>query len=163
MSNLKNIKHSVFSFLYKLTPKLKIRKKREFWSLCFCVLQFVYQGYLSCERCHEEFSAITMKSESCCHIHLFVTPWTVVSQAPLSMEFSRKEYQSELPLPSPGDLPNLGIEPGSPALQTDSLPSESPGKPITIIKDKVLEGCLNDDGGIFSKRHNPFLSINDIY
>ena len=80
------------------------------------------------------------------HIHLFVTPWTLVSQAPLSMGFSRKEYRSELPLPSPGDLPNLGIEPGSPALQTDSLPSESPGKPITIIKDKVLEGCLNNDG-----------------
>ena len=107
MSNLKDIKHGVFFFLYKSAPKLKIRKEREFWSLCFCVLPFVCQGYLSCERCHKEFSAITVKSESRCHIHLFVTPWTVASQAPLSMEFSRKEYWSELPLPSPGDLPNL--------------------------------------------------------
>ena len=49
--------------------------------------------------------------------------------APLSMEFSRQEYWSGLPFPSPGDLPNSGIEPRSPALQADSLPSESPGKP----------------------------------
>ena len=51
-----------------------------------------------------------------------VAPWTVARQAPLSMGFSRKEYWSGLPLPSPGDLPNPGIEPGSPAVQADSLP-----------------------------------------
>ena len=51
-------------------------------------------------------------------------PWTVACQAPLSMGFSRQEYWSELPFPSPGDLPNPGIEPGSPALQADSLPTE---------------------------------------
>ena len=45
------------------------------------------------------------------------------------MEFSRQEYWSGLPFPSPGDLPSSGIEPGSPALQTDSLPSEPQGKP----------------------------------
>ena len=50
------------------------------------------------------------------HVLLFVTPWTVAYQAPRSMGFSRQEYWSGLPLPSPGDLPNLGIEPGSPAL-----------------------------------------------
>ena len=48
---------------------------------------------------------------------------------PLSMEFSRQEYWSGLPFPSPGDLPDLGVEPMSPALQVDSLPSEAPGKP----------------------------------
>ena len=47
-----------------------------------------------------------------------------------SMEFSRQEYWSGLPFPSPGDLPNPGIEPRSPALQADALPSEPPGKPI---------------------------------
>ena len=57
------------------------------------------------------------------------TSWTVVSQAPLSMEFSRQGYWSGLPFPSPGDLPDPGIEPGSPALQADSLLSEPPGKP----------------------------------
>ena len=51
-------------------------------------------------------------------------PWTVAHQGPLSMEFSRQEYWSGLPFPSPGDLPDPGIEPRSPALQVDSLPSE---------------------------------------
>ena len=56
-------------------------------------------------------------------------PWTVVYQAPPSMDFSRQEYWSELPFPSPGDLPNPGIKPRSPALQADALPSEPLGKP----------------------------------
>ena len=56
------------------------------------------------------------------------TPWTVPCQAPLSMEFPRQEYWSGFPSPSPGDLPDPGIKPGSPALQEDSLPSEPPGK-----------------------------------
>ena len=58
-------------------------------------------------------------------------PWTVARQAPLSMVFSRQEYWSGLPFPSPGDLPNPGIEPGSPVLQADALSSEPPGKPYT--------------------------------
>ena len=53
----------------------------------------------------------------------------VTCLAPLSMEFSRQEYWSGLPFPSPGDLSNPGIKPGSPALQADSLLSEPPGKP----------------------------------
>ena len=53
----------------------------------------------------------------------------VAPQAPLSMEFSRQEYWSGLPFPSPGDPPDPGIEPGSPALQADSLPSEPLGSP----------------------------------
>ena len=56
-----------------------------------------------------------------------MTPWTVARQAPLSMDFSRQEYWDGLPFPSPGDLPNPGIEPGSSALQADSLASEPPG------------------------------------
>ena len=62
-------------------------------------------------------------------VRLFVTPWTVAYQASLSMGFSRQEYWSGLPWPSPGDLPDPGIEPESPALQADALPSEPPGKP----------------------------------
>ena len=58
-----------------------------------------------------------------------MTPWTVARQAPLSMEFSRQEYWSGLPFPSPADLPNPGIEPRSPELQADALPAELPGKP----------------------------------
>ena len=58
-----------------------------------------------------------------------MTLWTVVHQASLSTGFSRPEYWSGLPCPPPGDLPNPGIEPNSPTLQADSLPSEPPGKP----------------------------------
>ena len=59
-------------------------------------------------------------------IWLLATPWTVACQAPLSMEFSRQEYWSGLPCPPPGDLPDPGIKPQSPALQADSLPPEPP-------------------------------------
>ena len=57
------------------------------------------------------------------------TPWTLACQAPLCMGFSRQEYWSGLPFPSPGDLPDPGIEPRSPALQAESLPTELQGKP----------------------------------
>ena len=60
-------------------------------------------------------------SKSC---PILATLWTVACQAPLSMGFSRQEYWSGLPFPSPGDLPNPGIEPGFSALQADSLPTE---------------------------------------
>ena len=63
------------------------------------------------------------------HVRLFVTPCTVAHQAPPSIGFSRQEYWSGLPFPSPGDLPDPGISPGSPALQADALTSEPPGKP----------------------------------
>ena len=69
-----------------------------------------------------------MKVKSLSRVRLFATPWTVVYQALQSMEFSRQEYWSGLPFPSPGDLPNPGIEPGSPTLQADALPPEPPGK-----------------------------------
>ena len=66
--------------------------------------------------------------KSLCRVQLFMTSWTVAYQAPPSMGFSSQEYWSGLPFPSPGDLPDPGIEPGSPALQADALPSEPPGK-----------------------------------
>ena len=62
-----------------------------------------------------------VKVKSLSHVRLFATPWTVAYQAPQSMEFSRQEYWSGLPFPSPGYLPNPGIEPGSPALKADSF------------------------------------------
>ena len=64
------------------------------------------------------------------HVWLFVTPWTVNHKAPLSIEFSRQEYWSELPCPPPGYFPNPGVKPRPPALQLDSFPSELPGKPL---------------------------------
>ena len=70
-----------------------------------------------------------MKVKSLSRLRLCATPWAVAHQAPLSMGFSRQEYWSGLPFPSPGDLANPGIKPGSPALQADALSSEPPGKP----------------------------------
>ena len=69
-----------------------------------------------------------MCAQSLSHVRLFVTSWTVARQAPLSVGFSRQEYWSGLPILSPGDLYDPGIEPRSPALQADSLLSEPPGK-----------------------------------
>ena len=73
--------------------------------------------------------AVLRCAQSLSHVQLFVTPWTVAHQAPLPMGFSRQEYWSGLPCPPPGDLPNPGIELRSPALQENSLPSGSRGKP----------------------------------
>ena len=79
-----------------------------------------------------------MKVRSLSRVRLFETPWTIAHQAPPSMGFSRQEYWSGLPFPSPGDLPDPGIEPRSPALQADALTSEensfqlcSPGRYMT--------------------------------
>ena len=68
-----------------------------------------------------------MKVKSLSRVQLFATPWTVAHQAPLSKGFSRQEYWSGLPCLPPGDLPDPGIDPGSPALQADALSSEPPG------------------------------------
>ena len=71
--------------------------------------------------------ALTLRwwfSQSLSRVRLFATLWTVARQAPLSLGFSRQEYWNGFPLPSPGDLSNPRIEPGSPALQADSLPTE---------------------------------------
>ena len=73
---------------------------------------------------------VKMKVKSLSCVLLFRIPWTVALQAPPSMEFFRQEYWSGLPFPSPGDLPDPGIKPGSPALQADALPSEPPQKPL---------------------------------
>ena len=72
---------------------------------------------------------LKVKVKSLSRVRLLATPWTVAYQAPLSMRFSRQEYWSGLPFPSPGDLPDPGIEPGFPTLEADTLTSEPPGKP----------------------------------
>ena len=72
----------------------------------------------------------------------FVILWTVAQQASLSMVFSKQEYWRGLPFASPGDLSDLGIKAGSPALQADSLQSEPPGKPQQVtIRASKTESC----------------------
>ena len=78
-----------------------------------------------------------LKAQSLSRVQLFATPWTVVHQAPLLMGLSRQEYWSELPVPSPGDLPKPGIKPGSLPLKADSLPSEPQG---ILLSHSLLSG-----------------------
>ena len=70
-----------------------------------------------------------VKVKSLSRVRLFATPWIVAYEASPSMGFSRQEYWSGLPFPSPGHLPDPGIEPRSPALEADTLTSDPPGKP----------------------------------
>ena len=67
------------------------------------------------------------------HVQLFATPWTIARQTPLPVGFPWQEYWSELPFPSPGDLPHPGIEPASPALAGGFFTTEPSGKPIEEI------------------------------
>ena len=83
-----------------------------------------------------------VKVKSLSRVQLFATLWTVAYQAPLSLGFSRQEYWSGLPFPSPGDLPDLGIEPGFPALQADALTAEPPGKPRILCNGGVI--CISE-------------------
>jgi len=83
----------------------------------------------SCDDFLEQDS-MRNKVKSLSRVQFFATPWTVASQTFPSMGFSRQEYQSGLPSPFPGDLPNPGIELRSPTLQEDSLPHEPPGNPL---------------------------------
>ena len=89
-------------------------------TLCVCVCVCVY------------------KWKSLSHVWLFATPWAVAHQAPLSMEFCRQEYWSGWLFPSPGDLPNPGIEPRPPTLQVDSLPSRPPGNPLYMATSYIF-------------------------
>ena len=79
-----------------------------------------------------------MKVKLLSHVQLFATPWTVTYETSPSMGFSRQEYWSGLPFPSPGDLPDPGIKPGSPALEAGTLTSEPPGKPYGATEDRGI-------------------------
>ena len=85
-------------------------------------------GFLATRHVGSQLPKKGRKVKSLSRVRLFAIPWTVVYQAPQSMGFSRHEYWGGLPFPSPGDLPDPGIEPGSRTLQADALPSKPPGK-----------------------------------
>ena len=78
-----------------------------------------------------------------------MTPWTVACQSPLSVEFSRQEHWSGLPFSSPGDLSDPGIQPGSPALQADALPSKPPGNQVrTALSTSYILSHLSLTNGL---------------
>ena len=120
--------------------------RQEHWSVK-CIFVCIYI-YVCCwtSRAHKHVYSL-----SCAPV--VATPWTIAHQSPLFMGFPRQEYWSGLPFASPGDLPNPGIKPRSPALQEDSLSSKSPGKP----KNTGM-GSLSLLQGIFlTQRLNPGL------
>ena len=92
--------------------------------------------------CHHQARSLLnwVKSESVSYsiISDSVIPWIIAHQAPLSMELFRQEYWSGFPLPSPGDLPDPGIQLRSLALQADPLPSKAPGKPVVGFQGTVV-------------------------
>ena len=108
-------------------PTNKKSKSRN-WVSCFCQWHTLFSGFISFHSFHSAFLLFyKVKVKSLSPVQLFATPWTVAHQPPPSMGFSRQEYWSGLPFPSSGDLPEPGIEPRSPTLQADALPSEPPG------------------------------------
>ena len=108
----------IFLFLRGVADFISYNSQK---SLAKCIFHLFYCLVLSF---HSESEVKSLN-----HVWLFATPWTVAHQAPPSMGSSRQEYWSGLPFPSPGDLPDPGIEPRSPALEADALTSEPPGKP----------------------------------
>ena len=74
------------------------------------------------------------------HVQLFATPWTAACQAPLSMEFSRQEYWSGLPFPSPGDLLNPRIKPIPPPLADGFFTTKAPGKLSLTFRERLICG-----------------------
>ena len=100
------------------------------------LINLPFKGLLNLLQHHSSKVSILWSSAFCMVqlSHPYVTAGkTIAHQAPVSMEFSRQEYWSGLPFPSPGDISNQGMEPSSPALQADSLHSEPSGKPCKSI------------------------------
>ena len=93
-----------------------------FWLTSLCMIGSRFIHLIGTEEHSESESEVAQSCPTLCD------PWTVAHQAPPSMGFSRQEYWSGVPFPSPGDLPDPGIEPRSPTLQADALTSAPPGK-----------------------------------
>ena len=130
------------SFHYSFLP---LQLLSSLWTVLYHFILLIYvtvsRGWKVKKKC---------QSLSC--VRLFVTPWTVAPpQTPLSVKFSRQKCWSGLPFPSPGDLPNPGIKPRSPALQMDSLPSVSSSM-VNFISIYFINFCDQSQESIFAQR-----------
>ena len=107
-------------------PSLRAQPEKRIHKKGICMIYLINNQHFHCE--------VSKALQTCCYplvaksCSTFCDPWTAACQAPLSIGFSRQQYQSMLPLPPPGDLPHPGIEPGSPALQADFFAAEPLGK-----------------------------------
>ena len=121
---------------------LQMRLDNNFSFLCvkFEVLIRISDGCTVCACVLSLFS----------HVRLFATPWTVACQAPPSIGFFKHEYRSGLPFPSPGDLPNPGIELGSPALQADAKKKINNSPYRDFPGDPVVKNPPANAGGLGS-------------
>ena len=108
-------------------------------SCVFCCL------WVECSR--HVCSVLLVSMPACSVVSDSATPWTVACQTPLFITFPRQEYWSGLPFPPPGDLPDPGIEPTSPALQADSLPLSHQESPIGFQTPSIEEEKKNSGGG----------------
>ena len=115
---------SLLYFYWRPFKKRSLPLKVKTYKFCFKI-----NSSLRLESSCTSISLVCMLSLFSC-VWLFATVWTVALQAPLSKGFSRQQYLSGLPFPPPGDLPDPGIKPVSPALQVGSLPLAPPGKPL---------------------------------
>ena len=117
-------------------PRVRFSRSELVWRGAQCTEKSVSHFYcLLNDQRFKIFKVKVLVVQSCVTLW---DPWTVVHQAPLSMGFSRKGYWSGLPFPSPGELPDPGIEPRSPELRADSLPSEPPGSLVGDKSQKVI-------------------------
>ena len=122
------LSHLSFTLSPRVLHCLKITQFADSSHFCQCLT--VSQKHQMMQSSESEPLCALEQKQNCkqlCCVPLFMTPWTVAHQAPLSMEFSRQEYWSGQPSPSPGELPDPGIKPGSPALQVDVLPLSHQG------------------------------------
>ena len=120
----------VFTFLWSLPVTMESFQVWWFHHMC---LRFYLKPSRVAFGTQGRLLISNRECQSLSRVWLFVTPWTAACQVSLSMGFSRQEYCRGLSFSSPGNLSNPEIEPGSPTSQADSLPSEPPGKPITLI------------------------------
>ena len=123
-------------------------------NIFFCIKNYCswsissYPRVFSLQACPLEFKLFSPSTSACLqncfsHVWFFVTLWTIAHKPPQSMESSRQEYWSEQPFPPPGDLPNPGIEPTSPALQAGSLPLSHQGNPRSLYEQQnsIFDMC----------------------
>ena len=128
---------------YSYYLHLTIRQSRLAWLANGTLISELCQMEVtqSCPTCcNPMYCIVKVKVKSLSRVRPFATPWTIAHQAPPSMGFSRQEYWSGLPFPSPGNLPNPGIELRSPALQADALTSKPPGKPVEFFRPEYWSG-----------------------